>query len=102
MDLEAMGNENRYIRGYILRSLVNGQRNRLAVKQIADSLVARGKIIVPDISKHVDYLIKAGYVAYIDQKMTAYSKYAEDGVIELTKTGVDLVEQTIEDDGVDL
>lgn len=102
MDYEALGNDNRYIRGFILRSLVLGSRNRLAVKQIADVLVARGKIIVPDISKQVDYLIKAGYIAYVDQKMTAYSKYAEDGVIELTKAGVDLVEQTIDDSGVDI
>lgn len=102
MDFETLGSENKYIRGYILRALVNGSRNRAPVKQIADSLIARGTIIVPDISKHVDYLVKAGYVAYVDQKITAYSKYASDGVIELTKAGVDLVEGTIDDDGVDL
>lgn len=61
-----------------------------------------GTIIVPDISKQVDYLIKGGYVCFVDQKITAYSKYAEDGVIELTKEGIDLIEGTIEDDGVDI
>ena len=102
MDFESMAAENKYIRGFICRALVNCARNRAPVKQIADALVARGTIIVPDISKQVDYLIKGGYVCFVDQMITAYSKYAEDGVIELTKEGIDLIEGTIEDDGVDI
>lgn len=102
MDFEEIGKENRYIRGYILRSLAIGQGNRAAVRQIASGLITMGRILSPDISKHVDYLIKAGYVNYVNQKITAYSKYADDGVIELTKEGQDLVDGTIEDNGVEL
>lgn len=102
MDFEAMVADNKYIRGFILRSLAMGRDNRAAIRQIVLALISNGRILVPDISKQVDYLVKAGYVSFVNQKITAYSKYAEDGVIELTKTGVDLVEGTIEDDGVEL
>jgi len=99
-DLEAVGTQNKMIRGYILRSLVKGPQNRLLVRQISNNLIHSGMIVSPDISKHLDYLHEAGYIEFTDDKITAYTAYAKDAVIKLTRKGVDLVEQTVDDDGV--
>jgi len=93
---------NKAIRGYIIRSLVKGHQNSLLVRQIANALVADGLLISPDISKYLDYLVEAGYVSFTDKKVTAYTAYRKDTVIKLTRNGVDLVEGTSEDPGVDV
>lgn len=62
--------------------------------------MSRGLIISPDISKYLDYLHEAGYIEFTPDKITAYNAYAKDAVVKLTRKGVDLVEQTIDDDGV--
>ena len=93
---------NKAVRGYIIRALVKGYNNSALTRQISNAMVAAGLIISPDITKHLDYLEDAGYIEFTDQKVTAYSAYAKDAVIRLTKTGVDLAECTIEDPGVDI
>lgn len=50
----------------------------------------------------MDYLQGAGYIEFTAEKVTAYTAYANDAVIKLTKAGVDLAEGTIEDAGVDI
>ena len=94
--------QNKAIRGYILRSLTKGYRNSLLTRQIANALQAEGLIISPDISKHLDYLIMADYVEITTEKVTAFQAYANDAVLRLTKKGVDLIEGSINDPGVDL
>lgn len=98
--LEAQENKN--IRGYIMRSLAKGHRNSLLIKQITNSLMADGLIINPDIGKHIDYLKEADYIAFTDRTVTAYTAYQRDAVIKLTRKGVDLLEGTVEDQGVDI
>ena len=93
---------NKAVRGYIIRSLVKGYNNSALTRQISNAMVAAGLIISPDITTHLDYLEDAGYIEITDQKVTAYSAYAKDAVIRLTKKGVDLAECTIEDPGVDI
>lgn len=100
MELEIK--QNKAIRGYIIRSLVKGHQNSLLLRQITNSLVADGLIVSPDISKHLDYLVEAGYISFTDRTVNAYNAYRKDAVIKLTKAGVDLVEGTIEDPGVDI
>ena len=102
LDLEALGKQNKAIRGYIIRSLVKGPQNRLPVKQISNVLIQMGLINSPDISKYLDYLHEAGYIEFAPEKITAYTAYAKDALVKLTRRGVDLVEQTIDDDGVDI
>jgi len=102
---ERMENEvrqNKAIRGYIMRALVKGHQNTLLVRQISNALIADGLIISPDLSKYLDYLIEAGYVITTDKSATAYNAYRKDGSIKLTKAGIDLVEGTIDDPGVDI
>lgn len=94
--------QNKAIRGYIIRALVKGHQNSLLVKQITNALVADGIIYTPDISKHLDYLKEAEYIAFTDKTVTAYTAYRRDAVIKLTKKGVDLAEGTIDDMGVDV
>ena len=65
-------------------------------------MMAAGLIISPDISKHLNYLQGAGSIEFTSEKVTAYTAYAKDAVIRLTKSGVDLAEGTIDDPGVDV
>lgn len=94
--------KNKAIRGYIIRSLAKGNANALLVRQITNALAADGLIFSPDISKHLEYLKDGGYIEFTDRAANAYNAYRKDAVIKLTKKGVDLVEGTIEEPGVDV
>lgn len=100
--MEIQVKQNKAIRGYIIRSLVKGFQNALLVRHIVNAMVADGIIISPDISKHLQYLEEAGYIAFTDSKVNSYTAYAKDAVVKLTKQGVDLVEGTTCDPGVDI
>lgn len=93
---------NKAIRGFIIRSLVKGFNYTALTRQIAGALYSAGMIISPDISKHIDYLVDAGYVEITGEKVSAYRTYKDDAVLKLTKEGVDLAEGTTEDPGVDV
>jgi hypothetical protein len=94
--------QNKAIRGYIIRCLVKGFNNTALTRQISNSMMAAGLVLSPDISKYLDYLNSAGYIEFTQGKVTAYTAYAKDAVVRLTKKGVDLAEGTIEDPGVDV
>lgn len=94
--------QNKAIRGYIIRSLVKGHQNSLPIRLLTNTMVNAGLIVSPDISKHLDYLREAGYIQFTQKQVNAYNAYRADAVIKLTKSGVDLVEGTIEDPGVDI
>lgn len=93
---------NKAVRGYILRALAKGYNNTLLVRQVSNSLVHDGLIISPDISKHLDYLRDSNYIEFTNARVNAYTAYKNDAVIKLTKQGVDLIEGTIDDLGVDI
>ena len=99
-ELEAA--KNKALRGYIIRALAKGSQNSLLVRQVTNALVGDGLILSPDISKHLEYLQEAGYLAFTGRTANAYNAYRKDAVIKLTRKGVDLVEGTIEDPGVDV
>jgi len=94
--------KNKAIRGYIIRALAKGNQNTLLVRQITNALVADGLIFSPDISKHLEYLEEAGYIVFTNRAANAYNAYRKDAIIKLTKRGVDLLESTIDDPGVDV
>ncbi len=79
-----------------------GNQNALLVRQITNALVADGLIYSPNISKPIEYLQEAGYIAFTDRQANAYNAYRRDAVIKLTRKGVDLLEGTIDDPGVDV
>ena len=94
---QAEVNQNKAIRGYIIRCLVKGFNNTALTRQISNSMMASGLI-----SKYLNYLQGAGYIEFTNGKVTAYTAYAKDAVVRLTKLGVDLAEGTIDDPGVDI
>lgn len=102
LEMELQVKQNKAIRGYIIRSLVKGFQNSLLVRQIVNAMIADGIIVSPDISKHLEYLIDAEYIVFTDKKITSYTAYAKDAVVKLTRKGVDLVEGTTDDPGVDV
>lgn len=99
---QAEVSQNKAIRGYIIRCLVKGYNNTALTRQISNALMAAGLIVSPDISKYLSYLQGAGYIEFTNEKVTAYTAYAKDAVIRLTKAGVDLAEGTVDDHGVDI
>ncbi len=94
--------KNKAVRGYIIRALVKGYNNSLLVRQISNMLIDSGLLYTPDIGKYLDYLEDAGYVEFTDRRINAFNSYAEDAVLHLTREGVDLVEGTTDDPGVDI
>lgn len=94
--------QNKSVRGYILRSLAKGPHNSSLVRTITNALVQEQMILTPDISKHIDYLEDAEYIEFTNKRVNAYTAYKSDAVIKLTRKGVDLLEGTIEDPGVDI
>ena len=94
--------KNKAIRGYIIRALAKGNQNTLLVRQVTNALVADGLIYPPDMSTQVDYLAEAPSIEYTTRSPTPYHAYRKDAIIKLTKKGVDLLENTIEDPGVNV
>lgn len=94
--------QNKSIRGYIVRCLVKGSNNSAITKHISNALFVQGMIMSPDIKKYIDYLVNGGYVEFADKKITAYTTYADDAVIRLTNKGVNLAEGAITDPGVEI
>lgn len=93
---------NKQIRGYIIRSLVKGNQNALLVTHITNALVGAGLIVSPDIAKHLEYLLESEYIRFTEKHITSYDAYRKDAVVKLTRKGIDLVEGTIDDPGVDI
>jgi len=93
---------NKAIRGYIIRALARANASTMLVRQITNALMADNLIVSPDIGKQLAYLEDGGYLAFTNRKVNAYSAYRNDTVIQLTKKGVDLVEGTIDDPGIDV
>lgn len=94
--------QNKSNRGFIMRSLARGFNYSAPVRSLSNAMMSDGRIYTPDISKLLDYLVSAGYVRFTDKKINSYTAYRNDAVVQLTKKGIDLVEATIEDPGVDI
>lgn len=93
---------NKSNRGFIMRSLARGYNYSAAVRSLSNAMMSGGRIYTPDISKLLEYLVSGEYIVFTDKKITSYNAYRNDAVVRLTKKGIDLVEGTIEDPGVDI
>lgn len=94
--------ENRAIRGYIIRCLIKGHNNSALVRHISNALVFEGMIMSPDISKYISYLVDGGYIEFTNKKIKTYTVFAGDAVIRLTNKGVNLAEGAVTDPGVEM
>lgn len=92
MDFEQIGNHNAAIRGYILRMLVKGYHNALAVRRISNSLSRDGLISEPDIWEPLKYLYDMGFIEFTNKKITPDNAYERDGVARLTTKGIRFIE----------
>ena len=70
--------------------------------ELTEQEVSKNKAIRGYISKPIEYLQEAGYVTFTDRSVNAYNAYRKDSIIKLTRKGVDLVEGTINDPGIDV
>ncbi len=64
MDFEKIGGHNAAVRGYILRMLVKGYHNALAVRRISNSLIRDGLVSDPDIWEPLKYLYDMGFIEF--------------------------------------
>ena len=92
MDFEQIGNHNAAIRGYILRMLVKGYHNALAVRRISNSLSRDGLISEPGIWEPLKYLYDMGFIEFTNKKITPDNAYERDGVARLTTKGIRFIE----------
>lgn len=95
-------NQNKSNRGFIMRSLARGFNYSASTRTLSNAMMSDGRIYTPDISKLLDYLVSGEYIRFTDKKINSYTAYRNDAVVQLTKKGIDLVEGTIEDPGVDI
>lgn len=93
--------QNKTVRGYIMRMLAGSAQNTLLCHQLSRKLIEDRLTGTPDISKHLEYLHQKGYIQFVG-KETANTTQINDGPVSLTAYGVDLVEGSIADLGVDL
>ena len=87
--------KNRIQRGQVIRELINSYPEPKTIRQLENALSSSG-VIIADISRLLAYLADKGYIG-IDGE-----NYDYNNVIALRAQGVDLVEGTIEDDGVEV
>ena len=92
-------NANKRIRGKILMLLYSVAPGPVEVRTITNSLLDAGSISVPDLARHVDYLT---VIDEEDAEKLLRGQVPVDAFLKLTPTGIDLVEGTIEDLGVDV
>lgn len=93
---------NKSVRGYIMRCLGKGYRNRALIRSISNALIAESLVLSPDITEYLDYLVEGEYIEFLDENVKTINAYSKDVVIKLTKKGIDLLEATIVDAGVDV
>lgn len=91
--------KNKRMRGQILRTLALFFPSPVDVAGLKSALLARGMIISADVSKTLYYLKDKDYIKISKNKVTDIEDY---DLVELTAKGVDLIEETIEDPGVEV
>lgn len=77
----------------------------MEIRTITNSLLESNRINVPDVARYIDYLSGKKYIEVIgeeDAEQILRGIVPPSAFIKLTPKGVDLVEGTIEDLGVDV
>lgn len=91
--------KNKMLRGQTLRTPTLFYPAPVTVAGIKSALLTRGMIVSADIVKVLHYLKDKGYIQMIDNKI---SEIEDSDLIQLTAKGVDLIEETITDPGVEI
>ena len=96
---------NKRARGEVLALMYSVQPMPVEIRTITNALLESKVVSVPDIARHVDYLVGKGYITVIneeDAEKVLRGVVPPSSFVKLTPKGIDLVEQTIEDPGVDV
>lgn len=96
---------NKRVRGEILALLYSVQPVPVEIRTITNSLLESNMVSVPSIAQHIDYLSGKKYIRVIGEdaaEQILQGVVPPSAFVKLTPTGVDLVEGTIEDQGVDV
>lgn len=94
--------ENKAIRGYIMRALAGSAKSSLQCKVIAAMLIDDKLVNSPDISKHLNYLADKEYIKFHGTGIDSFNAVQNDGIAILTAKGIDLIEGSINDSGVNI
>lgn len=90
---------NKMLRGQFLRTAALFYPNPISLRNIKISLMTKGMTIEADVAKVVHYLADKGYIKVTQGCIQGFE---DDDTIELTAKGIDLIEGTISDPGVDM
>lgn len=90
---------NKMLRGQFLRTIVLFYPSPISLKNLKTSLLAKGMTVEADVAKVVSYLQDKGYIRFTPGKIP---EFEDDDMVELTAKGVDLLEGTIADPGVEI
>lgn len=94
--------DNASVRGYIMRSLVQGYHFSVTAKTLSNKLMASGLISNPDISNQLYYLEQL-HLIEISNQSDAFSAIGNDAVVRLTAKGIHFIESGGDSEmGIDL
>ena len=91
--------KNKMLRGQFLRTIALFYPSPISLKNLKTSLLSKGMTVEADVAKVVSYLQDKGYIRFTQGNIHGFE---DDDMIELTAQGVDLIEGTITDGGVDM
>lgn len=105
MAIDLTVSANKRARGEILTLMYSVHPMPVEIRTITNALLESNVVSVPDIARHADYLVGKGYISVIneeDAEKVLRGVVPPSAFLKLTPKGVDLVEGTIEDPGVDV
>jgi hypothetical protein len=91
--------KNKIYRGQLLRTLTLFYPNPVDISSLKTALMTRGIVVTAEISNILHYLQDKQYIRVTEGRIVDLS---DSDLIELTAKGVDLMECTITDPGVDV
>lgn len=91
--------KNKRLRGQVLRTLSLFYPTAVDVGTIKSALLTRGITVSAETATVLHYLADKEYIRIIEAKIT---EIEDSDLVELTAKGVDLIEGTVNDAGVDM
>lgn len=91
--------KNKMMRGQVLRTMALFYPEQVMIRDLKSALITRGMTVTADTTKVLHYLKDK---EYIKLKEGGIKDFEDDDFVELSAKGIDLLEGTIDDPGVDI
>jgi hypothetical protein len=91
--------KNKMMRGQVLRTLALFYPSPITISNLKSALITRGMTLTADTTKVLHYLADKKYIKVTKGNL---AEIEDDDLIELTASGVDLLEGSVDDLGVDI